>query len=275
MSEVALAGVADAVAKVKRLESVDVAFAARVDPVAGTFVLGEFVGARTTHLSGLVSAFGHGLGGKCIALSRPVHVADYAAARGITHEYDFAVTSEGLRALFAVPIHVDGQIHGLVYGASRHAISFGDRLINAAGNAVRSTARLLPQRAQSNETDRVRPHELSQPSSIEAIREVYGELRAIAGGVGDPVLRGRLQRLSEKLCRTPAEDAAEIPVKLTPRELDVLAEIAVGLGNAEIAERLGLTLDTVKSYIKSAMSKLCSRNRVEAVHRARRGGLLP
>jgi DNA-binding CsgD family transcriptional regulator/putative methionine-R-sulfoxide reductase with GAF domain len=275
MSEAGLVGVADAVAKVKRLDSVDVAFAARVDRGAGTFVLGEFLGARTNHLSGVVSAFGHGLGGKCITLGRPVHVADYAAARGITHEYDHAVTSEGLCALFAVPIHIDGQVHGLVYGASRRVMSFGDRLINAAGVAVRTTARISLPRVQRTGIERPQANELSEPCSVEMIREIYGELRAIAGGVGDPVLRDRLQRLSEKLCRPPADDAARIPVRLSPRELDVLAEIAVGRGNAEIAQLLGLTVDTVKSYVKSAMSKLMSRNRVEAVHRARRSGLLP
>jgi DNA-binding CsgD family transcriptional regulator len=275
MPEAALVGVRDAVATVKQLDSVDVAFAARVHPAAGTFVLGDFVGARTRHLSGLVSAFGHGLGGKCITLRRPVHVADYATARGITHEYDFAVTSEGLRALFAVPVHVDGQVHGLVYGASRRAISFGDRLINAAGIAVRTTARVSPASDSPIESDRTPAVEPARPCSIEEIREIYGELRMIAGRVGDPVLRDRLHRVSDKLRGSGGDELVGVPVRLSPRELDVLAEIAVGRGNAEIAERLGLTLDTVKSYVKSAMAKLVCRNRVEAVHRARRGGLLP
>jgi LuxR family transcriptional regulator, regulator of acetate metabolism len=64
-------------------------------------------------------------------------------------------------------------------------------------------------------------------------------------------------------------------VHLSARELDVLALVAVGHANGEVGARLGLTVETVKSYLKSAMAKLDSRTRGEAVHRARAGGLLP
>ncbi|WP_433038450.1 response regulator transcription factor [Actinomycetospora sp. CA-053990] len=49
----------------------------------------------------------------------------------------------------------------------------------------------------------------------------------------------------------------------------------MGHANGEVGARLGLTVETVKSYLKSAMAKLGSRTRGEAVHRARAGGLLP
>jgi LuxR family transcriptional regulator, regulator of acetate metabolism len=54
----------------------------------------------------------------------------------------------------------------------------------------------------------------------------------------------------------------------------VLALVAVGCGNGAVAERLGLTVHTVKSYLKSAMGKLDSHTRGEAVHAARGAGLI-
>ena len=63
--------------------------------------------------------------------------------------------------------------------------------------------------------------------------------------------------------------------RLTPREVDVLAQVAVGCSNIEVATRLSLRVETVKSYLKTAMVKLDSRNRGEAVFTAQRAGLIP
>jgi DNA-binding NarL/FixJ family response regulator len=61
---------------------------------------------------------------------------------------------------------------------------------------------------------------------------------------------------------------------LTHRELDVLALLAEGLPNKGIAERLGISDQTVKFHIASIMGKLGASNRVETVRRAVRRGLL-
>ncbi|WP_137843946.1 response regulator transcription factor [Microbacterium sp. 2FI] len=59
-------------------------------------------------------------------------------------------------------------------------------------------------------------------------------------------------------------DAAKPPsTPLTPREEDVLAGIARGLGNSEIARELHLSLSTVKTHLASIMAKIGARNRVE------------
>jgi LuxR family transcriptional regulator, regulator of acetate metabolism len=55
----------------------------------------------------------------------------------------------------------------------------------------------------------------------------------------------------------------------------VLAQIALGCTNQEAALRLSLGAETVKSYLRQAMSKLDAGTRHEAVARARRYGLLP
>jgi LuxR family maltose regulon positive regulatory protein len=61
---------------------------------------------------------------------------------------------------------------------------------------------------------------------------------------------------------------------LSEREIEVLQLLASGATNQEVAERLVISLGTVKSHINHLMTKLDARNRTEAVARARGLGLL-
>jgi DNA-binding NarL/FixJ family response regulator len=61
---------------------------------------------------------------------------------------------------------------------------------------------------------------------------------------------------------------------LTHRELEVLEQLAEGLSNKAIADRLGISDQTVKFHIASIMGKLGTSNRVETVRRAVRRGLV-
>jgi DNA-binding NarL/FixJ family response regulator len=53
--------------------------------------------------------------------------------------------------------------------------------------------------------------------------------------------------------------------QLTPREQEVLLEVATGLSNTEIGEKLAVTEATVKTHVGSILAKLDLRNRVQAV----------
>jgi DNA-binding NarL/FixJ family response regulator len=66
----------------------------------------------------------------------------------------------------------------------------------------------------------------------------------------------------------------EIFRALAPRELEVLEQIAAGLSNAEIAEALFITTETVKTYVSRILTKLDLRDRVQAVVLAYRAGLM-
>jgi DNA-binding NarL/FixJ family response regulator len=61
---------------------------------------------------------------------------------------------------------------------------------------------------------------------------------------------------------------------LTPREVQVLELLAEGLPNKAIAERLGISDQTVKFHVSSISGKLGAANRTDAVRRAARRGLI-
>ena len=61
---------------------------------------------------------------------------------------------------------------------------------------------------------------------------------------------------------------------LTPRELEVLRQLALGLANRTIAGRLGISDQTVKFHVASILGKLGAANRTDAVRRAARRGLV-
>src|SRR6185436_8255439 len=61
---------------------------------------------------------------------------------------------------------------------------------------------------------------------------------------------------------------------LTDREREVVALVAMGLSNEDIAERLVVSPHTAKTHINRAMAKLGARDRAQLVIRAYEGGLV-
>ena len=61
---------------------------------------------------------------------------------------------------------------------------------------------------------------------------------------------------------------------LTERELEVLQLIVDGCSNAEIAEKLYITVGTVKTHVRNILNKLCADDRTQAAVRALRTGLV-
>jgi LuxR family maltose regulon positive regulatory protein len=67
----------------------------------------------------------------------------------------------------------------------------------------------------------------------------------------------------------------ELPISLSPRELEVLSLIAEGKSNQEISAQLYLALNTVKRHAYNIYTKLDVKKRTQAVSKARQLGLIP
>lgn len=69
------------------------------------------------------------------------------------------------------------------------------------------------------------------------------------------------------------QEGEELPDGLTIREAEVLALVAEGLSNTEIAERLHVSMATVKTHINNLFAKTGARDRAQAVGYAYRHGI--
>ena len=87
------------------------------------------------------------------------------------------------------------------------------------------------------------------------------------------VITARERRQSTQAAAPPVRDSATAPL-LTQREHQILELLADGLGNKQIAARLGITTNTVKTHLELLFDKLDVSSRAEAVATAARTGLL-
>lgn len=72
----------------------------------------------------------------------------------------------------------------------------------------------------------------------------------------------------------PGNPAAQAALGISGRELEVLRELAAGRSNKEIAARLGLSPNTVKTHVARLFEKLEARRRTEALAKARELGIV-
>ncbi|MEU0245489.1 helix-turn-helix transcriptional regulator [Streptomyces sp. NPDC006235] len=269
----------DALLRLRRATGLPVAFGGLME--AGQRMrISELSGTATHALRSLVVTSGNGLGGKTLVLARPCVVTDYSVSRQISHEYDAPVAVEGLRSVLAVPVIVRHSVRGVLYGALRTALPLGGRMLDEAVEAARDVERALVVREEARTlaaeggvgAGREFVAGGGPGAGREQVREAHAALRALAPKIADPELRAELLDACALLTAgtTPSDR-----VRLTPREVDVLACVAAGATNAVAAERLGVTPETVKGYLRSAMRKLRARTRGEAVVAARRAGWLP
>jgi DNA-binding NarL/FixJ family response regulator len=97
-------------------------------------------------------------------------------------------------------------------------------------------------------------------------------IRVVADG-GSLFAPSVTRRLIEEFARRPQHSAPDTS-GLTEREIEVLRLVARGLSNAEIAQTLFLTENTVKTHVARVLMKLGVRDRVQAVVAAYESGLV-
>jgi DNA-binding NarL/FixJ family response regulator len=104
---------------------------------------------------------------------------------------------------------------------------------------------------------------------------LFEAVRVVAAGDAllAPAVTRRLIAEFARLRPRPASAPAALEV-LTPRETDVLRLVAAGLSNAEIASRLVVGEETVKTHVSRILSKLSLRDRTQAVVLAYESGLV-
>ncbi|MFC8721759.1 response regulator [Kitasatospora sp. NPDC057198] len=129
---------------------------------------------------------------------------------------------------------------------------------------------------------------LTKDAGAEEIARAVADVRSGAAGLSPQVQLRLLERLSGAAQPAPASAPEPAPVPapasapvqrpvlpdgLTQREAEVLALIAAGLSNAEIAERLFVSPATVKTHINNLFAKTAVRDRAQAVAYAFKHGI--
>ncbi|MGH7637095.1 MAG: response regulator transcription factor, partial [Gemmatimonadaceae bacterium] len=120
---------------------------------------------------------------------------------------------------------------------------------------------------------------------VEHAVEIYGGIVALlfaALGIwlGLKLVRPRVV-LKEVAVPAPApvefvlNTAKQEQLGITRRELEILEAIAAGLSNREIAEKLFVSENTVKTHTARVLDKLNARRRTQAVQLAKEAGLIP
>ncbi|MDB4475702.1 response regulator transcription factor [Pirellulales bacterium] len=85
-----------------------------------------------------------------------------------------------------------------------------------------------------------------------------------------PHAESKLKTLTARLSKRSLPPSIDIP--LTPREFQVLKIISLGLSNQEIADSLGISIETVKEHVQNILRKLQVKDRTQAAVWAVRQG---
>jgi PAS domain S-box-containing protein len=105
-----------------------------------------------------------------------------------------------------------------------------------------------------------------------AAEQIAAAIRAVHEGVVwmDPLIAKRALMVCEK----PDNKTKNAKTALTKREFEILDLVVQGLSNKQIAEKLSITLDTVKNHMRYVLAKLAVSDRTQAAVKALKEGLL-
>lgn len=231
--------------------------------------------------------------GILVAQGRLGEALDWARDRGLSVQDELTYLNEFEHVTFAKVLILQGQREGTA-SAVDQALALLERLLQAAeqGHRTGSAIEILSLQALARQARGDQRQAMASLERALALAEPEGFVRvfvaegpsmarlltvaASRGMAPDtvsrllaafPPYRSGASRASQTGC---ADDEL-----LSKREAEVLRYIAAGLGNREIADRLFLSLHTVKAHARSIYDKLDAHSRTQAVAKARELGILP
>jgi LuxR family transcriptional regulator, maltose regulon positive regulatory protein len=223
------------------------------------------------------------------AQGRVAEALDWARERGLSVDDDLSYLHEFEHLTLARVLIAQGEREE-AGGAIHDAMRLLERLLLAAeqGGRTGSAIEILALQALAHQTRGDLSAALAALERTLFLAEPEGYVRIFVNE-GPPMTR----LLQEATSRRAAPDSARRLLAAFPpagpgstgpsaakellsdREVEVLRHIATGLTNREIADRLYLSLYTVKAHARSIYDKLDAHSRTQAVARARELGILP
>jgi LuxR family maltose regulon positive regulatory protein len=142
-------------------------------------------------------------------------------------------------------------------------------------------ARIAGQQGEADAARTALRHAMRTATALGRRRDVALAQGRLSGIVGDDLAAqyrawsGETPGGGGRTERAPAVDNLVIVEALSPREMEVLRSMAAMLPTEEIAATLYVSVNTVKTHVRSILRKLSAGRRNEAVRRARSLGLIP
>lgn len=186
---------------------------------------------------------GDGIAGQVLQRGGSVTIKNYARESGSSsHLIEVFSEAESAYGMLAVPIEQSGSIVGVVYGGVRRPEYIGDRGRLGLNNVAKLfSATFVPSGSLGSGADGLAADGLAAATD-ERVVTGRGDL---AGGSG-----------------------------LSPRERRILELLGEGLSTRDVATTEFLAINTVRSYVQSALWKLGAHSRLQAVAIAREAGLI-
>jgi DNA-binding NarL/FixJ family response regulator len=169
---------------------------------------------------------------------------------------------EAARATAAKAITITSTIEAVFFGRFANAVCD----VMEDGEAVQATIRrLIDESVRADFFDALIFAYRSSPE----FRDRMCRDEQTPAAVGEVMYRANDGVLARRLGRRPLTLRARTLELFTPREREVLALLATGLTNAEIAKRLFIAQSTVKVHVHHILQKLDVKSRLQAVLKAR------
>lgn len=107
--------------------------------------------------------------------------------------------------------------------------------------------------------------ELAESGAVEPTLEALAVLEDLGAEPAVAIVRRRLRELGVRMPRRPRSASTTNPAGLTDRQVEILGLLGAGLTNAQIAQRLVVSVRTVDHHVSAVLQKLDVRTRREAV----------